>query len=63
MEIINEIIDRVNDIVWGPVMLVLLIGAGLFLTVITRGLQFRRFGYMMKKTILRCFLQKSASVR
>lgn len=55
MEIINEIIDRVNDIVWGPVMLVLLIGAGLFLTVITRGLQFRRFGYMMKKTILGVF--------
>ena len=36
-------------------MLTLLIGTGLFLTIKTGGLQFRRFGYMMKNTLLGLF--------
>ena len=30
---LNEIIKAVNDFVWGPVMLVLLVGTGVFLTL------------------------------
>lgn len=55
MELISTINATVNDVVWGPVMLTLLIGAGLFLTIKTGFLQFSKFGYMMKNTILGLF--------
>ena len=51
MEIISKINEAVNGFVWGPVMLTLLIGVGLFITYKTGLLQFRKFGYMMKNTI------------
>ena len=55
MEFISKINAAVNNIVWGPIMLTLLIGTGLFLTILTKAVQFRKFGYMMKKTILGVF--------
>ena len=51
MEFITKINDAVNGFVWGPVMLTLLIFAGLFITFKTGLLQFKKFGYMMKNTI------------
>ncbi len=65
MEFIKEINAAVNDVVWGPVMLCLLIGAGLFLSIRTKFVQFRKFGYVMKNTIMEMFSknqhQKDAS--
>ncbi len=55
MELISLINDKINGIVWGPVMLTLLIGSGLFLSIKTGFLQFRKFGCMMKNTILGVF--------
>ena len=55
LELISLINGKINDIVWGPVMLTLLIGVGLFLSVKTGFIQFRRFGYMLKNTILGLF--------
>lgn len=55
MEIISSINAAINNIVWGPVMLTLLIGTGLFLSVKTGFLQFSKFGYMMKHTLLGVF--------
>ena len=55
MEMIAHINNTINGIVWGIPMLVLLLGAGLFLTVRTGGLQFKRFGYAMKNTIGKVF--------
>ena len=55
MELISEINGAVNDVVWGPIMLTLLIGAGLFLSIKTKFIQFKKFGYMMKNTILGMF--------
>ena len=55
MEIIRLINAEINNIVWGPIMLTLLIGTGLFLSVKTGFLQFRKFGYMMKHTLLGVF--------
>ena len=52
MELITKINEAVNGFVWGPVMLALLIFIGLFITVKTGFLQFKKFGYMMKNTIL-----------
>lgn len=55
MEFINKLNTAVNDIVWGPIMLTLLIGAGVFLSIKTNFLQFRKFGYMMKNTLFSMF--------
>ncbi len=55
MEIINIINTAINDVVWGPIMLTLLIGTGLFLSIRTGFLQFGKFGYMMKNTIFGVF--------
>ena len=52
MEIVTKINDAINGFVWGPIMLALLICIGLFITVKTGFLQFKKFGYMMKNTIL-----------
>ena len=43
--------DAVNSVVWGVPALVLLIGTGILMTVLTRFFQFRRFGHMWSNTI------------
>jgi len=44
-ESVHEFFTRASDFIWGPTCLIpLLLGAGLFLTVRLRGLQFRRLG-------------------
>ena len=58
MQLINTINTAINDVVWGPIMLALLIGTGLFLSITTQFMQFGKFGYMMKKTILGMFSKK-----
>ncbi len=55
MELISKINAAINDVVWGPVMLTLLIGVGLFLSIKTGFVQFKRFWYMLKNTILGVF--------
>ncbi len=55
MEILQKINTAINDVVWGPIMLTLLIGVGLYLSVKMGFLQFRRFGYTMKNTICEMF--------
>lgn len=51
MERFAEIISKVDDFVWGPVMLVLLVGTGIFLTFRTRFLTWRNLGYALKSTL------------
>ena len=48
METFSRILKQVNDFVWGPVMLVLLVGTGIFLTVRLRFLPWRNLGYALK---------------
>ena len=48
---ISSINDAVNGIVWGVPALILLIGTGVLMTVLTKGFQFTRFGHMWKNTI------------
>ena len=55
MEWLAKINDAVNGIVWGIPMLVLLVGAGVILSVMTGFIQFRRFGYAMRNTLGRIF--------
>ena len=51
LEKISTVNGMVNGFVWGPVMLALLVGTGIFLTVRTGWVQVRWFGYIMKHTV------------
>lgn len=45
LETVTQLLGRISDFVWGPYCLIpLLLGAGLFLTVRLKGLQFRQLG-------------------
>lgn len=44
-ETLVELISGLNGIVWGPVMLVLILGTGLFLMLGLKGMPVRRLGY------------------
>ena len=48
---IAQINDKVNSVVWGVPALVLLIGTGILMTVLTKFFQFTRFGHMWSNTI------------
>lgn len=41
----------VNGFVWGPIMLALLVGLGYVMTFWSKGLQFRKLGFVFKRTI------------
>ncbi|MBQ4436961.1 MAG: sodium:alanine symporter family protein [Clostridia bacterium] len=48
---IASINDKINGVVWGVPALVLLIGTGILMTLLTGFFQFRRFGHMWSNTI------------
>ena len=48
---IAELVKKIDDIVWGPAMLALLIGTGIFLTVRTGFLPWRNLPYALKSTL------------
>ena len=48
MQWILQLNQTINGIVWGPPMLILLIGTGIYLTCRTGGLQFIRLGYILR---------------
>ena len=64
MEQIYKAIEKgngwLNDIVWGIPALVLLMAAGIILTVGLKGFQFRKFGYAMKNTVGKMFKRQTA---
>ena len=51
LETISNINSTLNGIVWGPYMLALLVGTGIFLTCRVKFLQVRKFGFTMKHTL------------
>ena len=58
MEALLQFERHVNDFVWGPIMLALLVGTGVFLTFRTGWVQVRRFGYIMRNTVGSLFRKK-----
>lgn len=48
MEVIRDTLSAIDSFVWGPVMLILLVGTGIFLTIRTRFLGWRNLGYALK---------------
>ncbi|MDO4998001.1 MAG: sodium:alanine symporter family protein [Neisseria sp.] len=49
MDAIKSFFDTLGGWVWGPAMLVLLVGTGVLLTVLLKGLQFSMLGYALKQ--------------
>jgi len=48
MELLSEWVSTLSGWVWGPPMLVLLVGTGVYLTIILKGLQFRALGHAFR---------------
>ena len=57
---IEEIVGQLNNIAWGPWMLLLLVGTGIYLSIRVGFLQFGKFGYAMKNTLGRIFQKSEA---
>ena len=51
MERVNEIVEAIDKFVWGPVMLVLLVGTGIFLTIRLKFLPWRNLGYALHSVL------------
>ena len=49
MEQLQHIVEKISDFVWGPVMLVFLVGTGIFLTFKLSFLPWRNLGTALKK--------------
>ncbi len=60
MEAFTKIVTAVDDFAWGPIMLVLLVGTGLYLSIRSGFLQFSRFGYAMRNTLGKAFTKQTA---
>lgn len=52
LENVFSFLNMVNGWVWGSVMIILLVGTGVFLTIRLKGLQFRLLGYALKQAFL-----------
>lgn len=61
MNMLQEVLTAVDDFVWGPVMLVLLVGTGIWLTVRTGFLPWRNLGYALKSTLSKEARQKKGN--
>lgn len=55
MEALMQFNDAVNSFVWGPIMLLLLVGTGVYLTFRTNFMSLGKLGYIMKNTLMKIF--------
>lgn len=55
MDILLDFHTALNEFVWGPVMLALLVGAGVYLTLRTNFFAILKIGYVMKNTLFKMF--------
>lgn len=55
-----EINSAINDFVWGPIMLALLVGTGVYITFRTGFFQVRKFAFAMRNTIGKLFGGKAS---
>ena len=60
MDKFMQVNDAINGFVWGPVMLVLLVGCGVYLSIRVGFIQFTRFGFAMKNTLGKVFKKQDA---
>ena len=53
MDVINQFLADFSSILWGPWLLVLLVGTGVWLTILLKGIQFRLLPYALRLTFSR----------
>jgi AGCS family alanine or glycine:cation symporter len=53
MDQIDRYLVQLKDLVWGITLLLLLIGTGVYLTLILRGVQFRYLGFAIKQVFIK----------
>jgi len=51
MDFLESLVSDITGVIWGPVMLILLLGGGIFLSVRIGFIQFKHFGYVWSQTI------------
>ena len=61
LQTIESINNVVNTFIWGVPAMICIIGVGIYLSIRTRFIQIRKFGYAIKITIGRMFRKKEAS--
>ena len=60
MELLAKINGFINDLVWGPPALLLIVGTGIFLTLGVKFIQASKFGHTWKNTIMTMFKKGEA---
>lgn len=55
MDLIMNINSFINGIVWGPPILILIVGTGIYLTVRTNFFAITKLGYVLKQTLFKMF--------
>ena len=55
---LTAVLDKIDTFVWGPVMLILLVGTGIFLTIGTKALCWRNLPYALKSVLSKEARQK-----
>ena len=58
LEKIADFNGIINNVVWGVPALILLVGTGVLMTVLTKGFQFTHFGHTIKETVGSLFKKK-----
>jgi len=51
MEQYDDILTTIKDLIWGPPLLILLMGTSIYLTILLKGMQFRYLWYALKQSI------------
>lgn len=59
MDFIMELNGTINGIVWGPPMLFLIVGTGIYLTFRTNFFSILKLGYVLKNTFLKMFSKET----
>lgn len=48
MEKFEAVLGKIDDVVWGPILIILILGTGILLTVRTKGVQFKKLARALK---------------
>lgn len=60
MDLLMSINDTINGIVWGPPILILIVGTGIYLTVRTKFFSITKLGYVLKNTLMKIFSKETS---
>lgn len=58
MEFFMQLNETINKFIWGPYMLVLLLGTGIYYTIRTNFMPITKLGYVLKNTLFKIFDKK-----